>query len=166
MHGHVVDALLGLLDDGFAVDFPAQFGGITIDLLQSLVDRNGADGNRRVADDAFTGLVDALAGGQIHDGVGAPSGRPDHLLDLFGHRGGHGGVADVGVDLDQELLADDGRFGFGVVAIDRDHGPADGHLVADELGVHAFPFGHEAHFGGDGPGLGVGELAVGTVDGR
>ena len=37
--------------------------------------------------------------------------------------------------------------------------------VGDELGVHALPGGHEAHLGGDGPGLGEAQLG-GRATGR
>ena len=49
VHGHVVHALLGLLDDRVAENLPGQVLGHTTHLLQCLVDRNGADRNRGVA---------------------------------------------------------------------------------------------------------------------
>lgn len=94
-----------------------------------------------------------------------PAGGPHHLLHLLGDGGGDGGVADVGVDLDQEVLADDHRLGLGVAPVGGDDRPADGHLPADELGVHALAGGREAHLRGDGPGLGVGQLG-GRAAGR
>ncbi len=45
-----------------------------------------------------------------------------------------GGVADVGVDLDEEVAADRHRLGLGVVDVRRDDGAAAGDLVADEFG--------------------------------
>ena len=77
--------------------------------------------------------MDVAAGRQIHDRVGAPADRPHHLLHLFLHRGGNGGVADVGVDLHQEVSADDHRLEFGVVDVGRDDGAARGHFLAHEL---------------------------------
>src|SRR5690554_4457067 len=71
MDGEVIDALLGLLDQGVAKDFPGQVLGATIDLLQRLIKRHGTDRHRRVAQDPLTSLVDVLAGGQVHDGVTA-----------------------------------------------------------------------------------------------
>ena len=44
------------------------------------------------------------------------------------------GVADVGVDLDQEIAADRHRLAFGVVDVVGDDRAAAGDLVADELG--------------------------------
>ncbi len=43
MDGEIVDALLGLLDERVAVDLPGQVLGDAADLLQRLVDRDGAD---------------------------------------------------------------------------------------------------------------------------
>src|SRR5690606_20783582 len=79
-------------------------------------------------------VVDVAAGGEVHDGVAAPADRPDHLVDLVGDGGEHGGVADVGVDLDQEVAADGHRLQLGVVDVGRDDGAAAGHFLADELG--------------------------------
>ena len=45
----------------------------------------------------------------------------------------HRRVADVGVDLDQEVAADGHRLQLGVVDVGRDDGAAAGDLVADEL---------------------------------
>ena len=56
-----------------------------------------------------------------------------HLLDLFVDGGGDGRVADVGVDLHQEVAADDHRLALGVVDVGRDDRAAAGDLVAHEL---------------------------------
>ena len=132
--GEVVDALLGLLDQRVAEDLPGQVLGHAAHLLQRLVDRHGADRHRAVAHDPVARGVDVLAGGQVHHGVGAPADRPDQLFDLFLDAGGDGRVADVGVDLDQEVAADGHRLELGVVDVGRDDGAAARHLVAHELG--------------------------------
>ena len=75
-----------------------------------------------------------LAGREVHHRVGAPADRPDHLLDLLLDRGGDRRVADVGVDLHQEVAADDHRLELGVVDVGGDDGAAAGDLVAHELG--------------------------------
>ena len=160
VHGDVVDALLALLDDRVAVDLPRQLFRFAVDLFQRLVDRHGADRDRRVADDPLARLVDPLAGGEVHDRVGAPAGRPDHLVDLFLDRRPDGRVAHVGVDLHQEVLADDHRLGLGVLAVDRDHRAAAGHLVAHELRGNPFARGNVLHFAGDDALLGPAELGV------
>src|SRR5690606_34835076 len=94
----------------------------------------GADRDGRVADDPFAGVVDVAPRREVHDGVGAPADRPDHLVDFAGDVAGDGGVADVGVDLDQEVAADRHRLGFGVVDVRGDDRAAAGDLVADEFG--------------------------------
>ena len=134
MDGEVIDALLGLLDQRVAEDLPGQLLGDAADLLQRLVDRDGADRHGAVADDPFARVVDVAAGRQVHDRVGAPADRPDELVDLARDVAGDRGVADVGVDLDQEVAADRHRFGFGVVDVVGDDRAAAGDLVADEFG--------------------------------
>ncbi len=137
MDGEIVHALLRLLDQRVAEDLPGQVLGAAIDLFQRLVDRHGADRHRRIAQDPFARLVDVLAGGQIHQRVAAPAHRPHHFLDFLGDRGRHGGIADIGVDLHQEIAADDHRLQFRVVDVGGDDGATARHLVADELRRHA-----------------------------
>src|SRR6185503_19505684 len=103
------DALLGLLDQRVAEDFPGQLLGLAVHLFQRLIDRHRPDRHRAVAHDPFARLVDVLAGGKIHHGVGAPADRPGHLVDLLADRRADRGVADVAVDLHQEVAADDHR---------------------------------------------------------
>src|SRR5205807_3380592 len=88
---------------------------------------------RTIADDPFARLVDVLAGGQVHHRVGAPADRPGHLVDFLADRRGHRRVADVAVDLHQEVAADDHRLGLGVIDVRRDDGAPARHLVAHEL---------------------------------
>ena len=66
--------------------------------------------------------MDVLAGGEVHDGVRAPLGGPAHFLDFLLDARGDGAVADVGVDLHQEVAADDHRLGFRVIDVGRDDG--------------------------------------------
>ncbi len=76
------------------------------------------------------------------------------FLDLFRRAGGDRGVADIGVDLHQEVAADDDRLEFRVVDVGGDDGAAAGDLIADEFGRDEFgDFGAEilavgATFGG------------------
>src|SRR5204862_415128 len=51
VHREVVDALLRLFDEGVAVDLPREIFRPAADLLERLVDRHRADGDRRVAQD-------------------------------------------------------------------------------------------------------------------
>src|SRR4029079_5527107 len=127
--GEIVDALLGLLDQSVAVEVPGQLLGDAADLLQRLVDGDGADRHGRVADDPFARVVDVAAGREVHDRVGAPADRPDHLVHFGGDVGRDGAVADVGVDLDQEIAADRHRLRFRVVDVRRNNSPAAGDFV-------------------------------------
>ncbi len=132
--GEVIDALLGLLDQRVAEHFPGQLFGLAVDLFQRLVDRHGTDRHRRIADDPLARFVDVLAGRQIHHGVAAPADRPGHFLDFFLDAGTERGVADVGVDLHQEVAADDHRLGFRVVDVVGDDGAAARDFAAHEFG--------------------------------
>ena len=129
----IIDPLLGLLDQRISIELPGEFLGLAAHLFQGLVDRHGADWHRGVPDDPFAGLMDILAGGKVHDGVGSPPDRPDHLFDLFFDRGGYGGVADIGIDFHQEVSADDHRLTLRVVDVQRDNCATSRHLVPDEL---------------------------------
>ena len=130
--GEIVDALFGLLDQRVAIDFPGELRD-AVDFFQRLVDRHGADGHGRVADDPVADVVDVAAGGEVHDGVGAVADGPDHFVDFLGHGGGDGGVADIGVDLHEEVAADDHRLELGVIDVGRDDGAAAGDFLADEF---------------------------------
>ena len=134
MDREVVDALLGLFDERVAEDLPGEVFGAAVDLLEGLIDRHGADRDGAITQDPLAGLVDVLAGGEVHQGVASPLDGPAHLLDLFLDGGSHGRVADVGVDLHQEVAADDHRLELGVIDVGRDDGAAAGDFGTDELG--------------------------------
>ena len=70
----VVDALFGLFQQGIAEGFPGQVLGNAVDLLQRLVNRDGTNRHRAVAQDPLAGLVDIAASGEVHHRVGAPAG--------------------------------------------------------------------------------------------
>ena len=134
MDGEIVDALLRLLDQRVAENLPGEILGNAANLFQRLIDRHGADGDGAVADDPFARVVDIAAGGQIHDGVRTPADRPDHLVDFARHIAGDGGIADIGIDLDEEIAANRHRLAFGVIDVGRDDRPPARHFVADEFG--------------------------------
>src|SRR5262249_38353616 len=94
--GEVIYALFALLNQRVAINLPVELHRVAVDFLKRLVDRHGADRDRRVADYPFARVVDVAAGRQVHHGVGAPADRPHHLFDLFFNRRGHGRVADIG----------------------------------------------------------------------
>ena len=133
MDGEVVDALFGLLDEGVAEDIPGEVLGLAACFFEGLIDGDRADGHRRVAQDPFARGVDVFSGGEVHHGVGAPFGRPAHFFDFFPDGRGHRTVADVGVDLHEEVAPDDHRFVFRMVDVGRDDGTAGGDFVAHEF---------------------------------
>ena len=134
MDGEVVHSLLGLLDEGVAVELPGEVFDASVYFFEGLIDGHGADGDRGVADDPFAGGVDVFPGGKIHHGVGSPRGGPTHFLHFFVDGGGHGGVADVGVDFDEEVTADGHGLVLGVIDVDRNDGASAGDFTADEFG--------------------------------
>ncbi len=131
--GEIIDALLRLLDERVAKNLPGQFLGAAVHFFERLVNRDGADGHGRIAEDPLAGGVDVLAGGEVHHGVGAPFCGPAHFFHLLLDARRDGGVADVRVDLHQEIAADDHRLGFGMVDVRRDDGAPAGNFVADKF---------------------------------
>ncbi len=156
--GEVVDALLALLDDRVAIDLPGERFGTAADFLERLVDRHRADRHRRVTNDPLAGFVDVLPRGEVHRGVGAPQRRPPELLDLLVDRRRHRRVADVGVDLHEEVAADDHRLELRVIHVGGDDGAPARHLVAHERRGQPFAGGDERHLFGDLAATGVVEL--------
>jgi len=65
--------------------------------------------------------------------VSAPSGSPHHLFHFLFHGRSDGGIADIGVDLGEEIAADRHRLELGVIDVGRDDGAAAGHFIADEF---------------------------------
>ena len=135
MDGEVIDPLLRLFDEGVAIDFPGEFLGPAADFFQRLINRDGADGHGRIANDPFARGVNVFAGGKIHHGVGAPFRCPTHLLDFFFDRRRHRAVADVGVDFHQEIAADDHRLGFGMIDVGGNDCSATGDFVPNDIPV-------------------------------
>ena len=125
MDREIVDPLLRLLDQSVTIDLPGQFFSFSTNLFECLIDGNGSDRNRRIADDPFASRVDILSCREIHNSVGAASCRISHLVDLFLDRGGNGGITDIGVDLDQEVTADRHRLDLRMVDVRwNDRSPA------------------------------------------
>ena len=132
--GKVIDALLGLLDEGVAVEFPSEAFDLAVHFFKCLIDGDGSDGDGRITNDPLAGGVDVFSGGKVHHGVGTPLGGPSHFFDFFIDGRGDGGVADVGVDFHEEIPPDDHGLDFWMVDVGRDDGTAAGDLGADELG--------------------------------
>ena len=110
MDGEVIDPLLRLFYQGIAENLPGEFFGLAIDFFERLINGHCADRHRRIANDPFARFMDEASGGKIHDRIRAPAGGPCHLLDLLFDRGTHCGIADIGIDLHQEISADDHRL--------------------------------------------------------
>src|SRR5262245_9972026 len=72
MDREVIDALLALLNQRVAIDFPREIFRPAADLFEGLIDWHRADGYRRIANDPLPRFVDVLAGREIHDRVGTP----------------------------------------------------------------------------------------------
>ncbi len=83
MDREIVHALLGLFDQCVAVDFPCQIFHTPVHFLQSLIYRHCAHRHRTVAYDPLSGLVDIVAGREVHKRVAAPVAAPHGLVDLF-----------------------------------------------------------------------------------
>ena len=136
--GEIIDPLLRLLDQRVLEHLPIELERVAADFLQRLIDRHRADRHRRVADDPVANIVDVAAGRQVHDGVGAPADRPHHFLDLLRHRRGDGGIADIGVHLDEKIAADDHRLQFRVIDIGRNDRASTRDFVAHKFRRYEF----------------------------
>ena len=136
MHGEVVHALLCLLNQRVAEDFPGQVFGHAAHLFQRLINWHRANRHWRVAHDPVACGVDVFAGRQIHHRVRAPADGPDQLFYLFLNAGCDSGVANVGVDLDQEVAANGHGLQLGVVDVGRDDRAAACHFAAHKLRRH------------------------------
>src|SRR6266478_2023164 len=78
--------------------------------------------------------MNVFARAKIHHGIGAPFCSPTHFLDFFLDRRSDGTVADVGVDLYQEIAADDHWLGFRMIDVRGDDRASASNLIADVLG--------------------------------
>jgi len=134
MHGEVVHPLFALLNEGVPVNLPGEFLGLAADFFQGLVNRHRADRHGGIANNPFPRFMNVPAGGKVHHRVGAPLGCPPHFLDLLFDAGGHRAVADVRVDFDEEIAADDHRLALRVIDVGGNDGPSSGHLVTHEFG--------------------------------
>jgi hypothetical protein len=86
-----------------------------------------------------------------------------HLLHFFFDGRGDGRVADVGIDFDQEVTADDHRLRLGVVDVRGDYRPAPGYLLPYVFRVYALPDANELHLVGDDTLAGVVHLGDGLA---
>ena len=186
MDGEIIHPLLGLFDQGILEHLPGQVLGNTIDLFQGLIDRHGPDWHRAVTDHPVADIVNIAPGRQVHDRIAAPANGPDHLINLVGNRGQHSRIADIGIDLDQEIAANNHRLQLAMIDIGRNNRPAAGNLFADKfrrdevgdggakvfaiahhlgqfLAAHVFADGDVFHFRRNDPGPRIGHLGHGLT---
>jgi len=145
---HVVDALAGLVGDDLEQQLGGQLLGL-LDALDRLVDRHRPDRDRRGFDHRQARLVDALAGRQVHYGVGAPSLGQAELVDLLFERRGRRRAADVRVDLHARLQADRHRVQGAVEDVGGDDHPPARDLIKDGLRGQVLALGDPPHLGRD-----------------
>jgi len=103
--------------------------------------------------------VDVAPRREVHHGVGAPADRPHHFLHFLGDAGTHRAVADIGVDLDEEVAADRHRLEFDVVDVGGDDRAA-----ARDLGAHEFRRDEFGNLGAEA--VAVGEPRLGPLERR
>ena len=160
VYGEIVHALFALLNKRVTINFPREVLSLAAHLLHGLVHRHSANGHGAVAHNPLASFVDVIARGKVHNRVAAPLAAPHRLFHLFFNARGGGGVADIGIDLDEEVAADNHRLGFGVVDVGGNNGTPLCHLLAHKFGrdmrldseggaVHVLADAHILHFGCD-----------------
>src|SRR5579885_2132294 len=146
--GKVVYALLGLLFDDLKIDINIQVFEL-FDAVEGLVDGHCSDGNGGMAQNGFADFRNVAAGGEIHDGVGAKLYGHVQLTEFLINVGGHGRVADIGVDFAPGRNANGHWFQLRMVDVCRNDESACSDFRANELRGEVFAFGDELHFLGD-----------------
>lgn len=90
--------------------------------------------------------MNVVAGRQIHHSVGTPLGGPRELLHLLVNRRSDRRIAHIGVELGEELRADDHGFSFGMVDIARHDRTPCGQFAAYQFHAAMLALRHIAHF--------------------
>ena len=148
VHGHVIDALPGLLFD-HVQKIPRFHVGDVVELLGHLVNRHCAHGHGRSLDDPRSHAVDAFAGREIHHRIGPVLQGREKLRQFALRIARQGRLADIGVDLRARGNADAdrpealGKMHF----IGRDNHPAAGDLRANQLRRELLVAGNGLHLG-------------------
>ena len=133
MDGEVVHTLFTLFDECVAEYLPGQVLSLAVHLLESLIHRHCAHGDRTVAQNPFACLVDVLARREVHQSVATPFAAPHSLLHLLVDTRVEVGVADVGVDLHEEVRSDNHRLSLRVIDVGGNDGTSCSHLLAHKL---------------------------------
>lgn len=162
--GHVVDALAGLVFDDIEEVLRLHVDDV-VELLAHLVDRHGADGDGDGLDDPLADRVDLLAGGEVHDRVGAVA---DGAVDLGQFAGGIARkrrIAQIRVDLRACGHADADRVEplFEMDPVGRNDHPPAGDFLADELCVQVLIPSDLFHLGSGSAGASLLDLGHGGV---
>ena len=149
---HVVHALPGLV-----LDHVEHVSGREVldllDLLDRLVDRHRPDRHGARGDDRPADRVDVAAGREVHHRVGAEVDGHLQLGQLVVDVGGHGRIADVGVDLAPRLDADAHRLEaeLQMDRVGRDDHPPPRHFRPDQLGLETLALRDVFHLVRDHP---------------
>ena len=145
MNREVVHTLLGLLLDHLKIN-------VNVEVLeplhprQRLINRNGPNRHRRVAQNRVANLRNLAARRQIHHRVGAVLDRHMQLAQLLVDVRRDGRVPNVGVHLATGRDPDPHRLQFGVVHVGRNDQPSRRHFVADHFHRQILALGHVGHF--------------------
>mmetsp|Transcript_19197 Transcript_19197/g.27998 ORF Transcript_19197/g.27998 Transcript_19197/m.27998 type:complete len:333 (-) Transcript_19197:631-1629(-) len=139
--GKVVHSLLRLLNESLSEDLPIQVFGDSIDLLKSLVNGNGSNGDGRIPHDPLTRLDNVLTSTQIHESIGTPEGTPLQFLNLLLDRGRNGRVSNIGINLDLEHTSNDLRLELLMKLVAANDGTAPGNFRPDEFRLDVLTLG-------------------------
>ena len=133
MNGEIINALFSLLNQRIAINFPGEVFGNATYFFERLINRHRTNRHRAVTQNPFASSVDVFAGREIHNRIRTPTRRPDHLFDFFFDGGGDRRVADIRIDLHQEVPSDNHRLRFRVVDVIRDDRPARCNLITHKF---------------------------------
>src|SRR5690349_1492297 len=106
-------------------------------------------------DDPFTSRMDVFTSREIHHGISTPECSPGHFVHFLLDGGGDSRVANVGINLDQEVAPDDHRLTFGMIDVGWDNGASSGDLVTNKLRLQSFTNGNKFHLRRDNATSGI-----------
>ena len=133
MDGEVVHALLALLDESIAVEFPGKVFHPSVYFFQCLVDGHGAHGDGTVADNPFACFV-YVGSVERSMSVSPPHLQLQSAFSTSSSMRRCGGITDIGVNLHQEVAPIIIGSALRVIYICRQERTSGGQFLADELG--------------------------------
>src|SRR5208282_2087711 len=95
--------------------------------------------------------MDVLARRQIHHRVRTPLRRPPHFLNFFFNTRRDGAIADIRINLHEEVPPDDHRLGLRMIDVGGNDRPTARHFTADKLGFEPLTDSDEFHLRRDDP---------------